>query len=1293
MLVTETHFSTNSSTFKPIFSATQTSSTFINGGRKGKGGIAGYLRDTHDPANVQILFIDKDSYYAIFLWKGVTFGLGYFSPDSMEAEAKMYSMLEQTSLFANGGPSIALGDFNARMGEVSGDTTMNPRGRRLASYLEENGGEYSLQIPESGRFTSFGSNGGMGVTDIVLCGGGVVCRSFVVHEQETLGGSDHRPLTFEVPDADEGMHFDEERKFVRYNVRRFLEAGIIDQYQESLNSTYGDVVEHFGRNQNDIEECWTIFKEWIDKAARASIGMFKFQRRPHFAPGYFTREMTDLQKKITAKEKEIWELRRERVAQPVIAAVCVELKQLHLDFKEISASRKRDLFHKHVDELSNPQQAGSFLRMVKGLKAAKGKKGCQLDPTKMAEHEGHFYKTFGAELPELPFVVEPPVFQGYVERPVGSETIKSIISNLALGKAPGCDGFPGEFYYYGGESMVRVVAELITRVLSNASVPADWRCANIVPVFKDKGDITKMENYRPIALTPVIRRICEQVLILDLSREMSCLHDLQGGFRRNRSTLDQVFCLHEMMVSNPDTHVILLDFKAAYDTVDRRLLWHKLRHEFHVPEPMIYMLSVLFDHNVSTILINNTASAAIPNAQGLLQGSSLSPLLFNFFINSLACRLNNGTLPQLRAPGLSANSLLFADDAALLAKSFIDASCLMAVAEEWARMNNMRFAPNKCVHIAPTSEDSDEDDDDNLTLYGQNIPKSASAKYLGMWINSSGVDFEKSVTERTSKANGVAALLSEVGMNGNGWVYSSSTLAYKMFIRSVMEYGIALQPLEKKLTDMLEKCQSSALRRILGAPSQTSRAAMHTVLQVEPMAHRNLVLNAQFTARLHNNNDKAIPAVRIWWAKSASGKQKPGKGSKLNPANVNREVKSLVQAGIFRNTLWSKATHESHLTTQLHHPRIVFGLSAADTARIKMPVAIVKKAFTAAQKQSLKRQAIIDLKDFKPGSIAAALELDHTEGLRAICLPNPDISRKDRLVIMRWLLGLVCQHQTCASCQGELDREHGLVCAEARAWAENYLLEDYPEAFEERPGRDPKATWLDGALNTLRHSRDQYVIEGLSQTIQLILIKCRDLEQQDNGYWKPRDRPDSNGQAAKWSQTLQSQHSNDVVYHHVQNPAQTARRAIVARQRNRQSGKPTANNPHRQQVGSYQPQQQRFLPTTVRTIVDEEDDYQEESEMERDNTCADASLPCATFSSKEVFNGAMARASVPVSQRDLFGSEAEMQAWASGGLEDYGNSRQSSQSSASQKNRRSEIRNSTMEGSASESGQASQGVG
>ena len=82
--------------------------------------------------------------------------------------------------------------------------------------------------------------------------------------------------------------------------------------------------------------------------------------------------------------------------------------------------------------------------------------------------------------------------------------------------------------------------------------------------------------------------------------------------------------------------------------------------------------------------------------------------------------------------------------------------------------------------------------------------------------------------------------------------------------------------------------------------------------------------------------------------------------------------------------------------------------------------------------------------------------------------------------------------------------------------------------------------------------------------------------------------------------------------------------------------------------------------------------------MARDNTCADASLPCATFSSKEVFNGAMARTSVPVSQRDLFGSEAEMQAWASGGLEFYGNSRQSGQPMSSQTNRWSDIRNSTM---------------
>ena len=164
-------------------------------------------------------------------------------------------------------------------------------------------------------------------------------------------------------------------------------------------------------------------------------------------------------------------------------------------------------------------------------------------------------------------------------------------------------------------------------------------------------------------------------------------------------------------------------------------------------------------------------------------------------------------------------------------------------------------------------------------------------------------------------------------------------------------------------------------------------------------------------------------------------------------------------------------------------------------------MALVIPAFTHSQKKMMARRALIEFGERKSsGSVSAAIKLDMVEGFRAICLPNQDIPRTDRIVMMRWLLGLVCQHQSCYECGESLSREHGLVCAESRAWVENYLLEDLPEAFEAREDDDPKATWLDNVLNALRHNKAGWVNEGISQGIQLMLIKCRGLKQRDNGF-------------------------------------------------------------------------------------------------------------------------------------------------------------------------------------------------
>ena len=83
--------------------------------------------------------MDADSNYTIIEWQGVVIGLGYFPPkttySSPEMEVKLYDLLEQTLVFADGGPCVIMGDLNARMGELTGDHATNPRGRALAEYL------------------------------------------------------------------------------------------------------------------------------------------------------------------------------------------------------------------------------------------------------------------------------------------------------------------------------------------------------------------------------------------------------------------------------------------------------------------------------------------------------------------------------------------------------------------------------------------------------------------------------------------------------------------------------------------------------------------------------------------------------------------------------------------------------------------------------------------------------------------------------------------------------------------------------------------------------------------------------------------------------------------------------------------------------------------------------------------------------------------------------------------------------------------------------------------------------
>jgi hypothetical protein len=78
-------------------------------------------------------------------------------------------------------------------------------------------------------------------------------------------------------------------------------------------------------------------------------------------------------------------------------------------------------------------------------------------------------------------------------------------------------------------------------------LPQQWKESTIVPIHK-KGDKTDCNNYRGIWLLSTAYKILSNIRLARLTPYVSeIIGDHQCGFRRNRSTMDQIFYIRQML--------------------------------------------------------------------------------------------------------------------------------------------------------------------------------------------------------------------------------------------------------------------------------------------------------------------------------------------------------------------------------------------------------------------------------------------------------------------------------------------------------------------------------------------------------------------------------------------------------------------------------------------------------------------------------------------------------------------------------------------------------------------------
>ena len=264
------------------------------------------------------------------------------------------------------------------------------------------------------------------------------------------------------------------------------------------------------------------------------------------------------------------------------------VRRLHME--QEMAAKVESWFHsqgsfwsdyKGVEICSGPFDVGEWSEYFEGLFARN--QAAVYDGGSLASHTQHHASLFprATEAQRLAAMC--------LNDPITQEEVRKAMQKMHDGKSAGVDGIPAEFLVHAfptDDKSLHVLIPEITHTFNlvfGGVYPKEWAECAIIPVPKSNGDPRDKDDYRGIAVGNAVSKLYSTVLLLrmdDWAERENKRARGQAGFRTGRCTADNVFVLQHALEkakkNGKPVFAAFIDFRKAYDSVNRDLLWQSL---------------------------------------------------------------------------------------------------------------------------------------------------------------------------------------------------------------------------------------------------------------------------------------------------------------------------------------------------------------------------------------------------------------------------------------------------------------------------------------------------------------------------------------------------------------------------------------------------------------------------------------------------------------------------------------------------------------------------------------------